>query len=163
MAFLSTSTKKDYTSPNNNDNTKKDNKKEEFLMNNVNVTGKIMQLTINKEEQALGTISVFRGYKKDDNSPIYDYLSFILFGNQVSRLNKGSIVGLSGHLQSYQKDVGKEYPETLIQIFVEKLDTFDGNKVNKSEDAKGNPFEQKDDGLNIDDSMLPDNMFGGNN
>jgi len=119
-------------------------------MNNVNVSGKIMQLTINNE-QALGTISVFRGYKNDDNSPIYDYLSFILFGKQVSRLNKGSIIGLSGHLQSYQKDVGKEYPETLIQIFVEKLDTF-------GQSAKSN------DEISIKDSDMPGFLQqGGNN
>lgn len=108
-----------------------------------------MQLTV-KDERALGTISVFRGYKKDDNSPIYDYLPFILFGKQVSRLNKGSIVGLSGHLQSYQKDVGREYPETLIQIFVEKLDTFQSS-------AKPN------DEINISDADMPQFLQGGTN
>lgn len=117
-------------------------------MNNVNVTGRIMQLTV-QDERALGTISIFRGYKKDDKSPIYDYLNFILFGSQVSRISKGSVVGLSGHLQSYQKDIGKEYPETVIQIFVEKVDTFQSPAKNNDE-------------ISINDSDMPGYLQGGN-
>lgn len=126
-------------------------------MNNVNVTGKIMQLTTKESEKgtmALGTISVYRNSDKATGKAVYDYIPFIAFGFNADRLSKGDTVGLSGRMQSYQVPVpGKEYPDTKIQLFVNSVDTFSGNKGTQG-------YEKE---INVEDEQLPDNMFGGNN
>ena len=137
-------------------------------MNSINVTGTIQRVTTKQSadnEYCLGTIAVYRQSNKDTNKAIYDYIPFMAWGTTtVQRLQEGNNVALSGTLQSYLKDTGGQYKENILQLHVNHVDSFGtSSKVNQSEDAKGNPFEQKDDGLDIDDSMLPDNLFGGNN
>lgn len=137
-------------------------------MNSINITGTIQRVTTKQSadnEYCLGTIAVYRRYNKDMNKAVYDYVPFMAWGTTtVQRLQEGNNVALSGTLQSYLKDTGGQYKENILQLHVNHVDSFGtSSKVNQSEDAKGNPFEQKDGGIDIDDSMLPDNMFGGNN
>jgi len=123
-------------------------------MNNVNVTGKIMQLTTKESEKgtmALGVISVYRSSDKATGKAIYDYIPFIAFGFNADRLSKDASIGLSGRMQSYQVPVaGEQYPETKIQLFVNSVDTFQST-------AKPN------DEINITDSDMPGFLQGGNN
>lgn len=124
-------------------------------MNNVNVTGKIMQLTTKQSDKgnmALGTISVYRNADKATGKKVYDYVPFIAFGFNVDRLSKGATVGLSGRMQSYQVQVaGEQYPETKIQLFVNSVDTF------------GIP-QDKSPEINVEDEQLPGFLQqGGNN
>lgn len=124
-------------------------------MNNVNVTGKIMQLTTKESEKgtmALGTLSVYRNSDKATGKAMYDYIPFIAFSFNADRLSKGATVGLSGRMQSYQVQVaGEQYPETKIQMFVQSVDTFQSA-------AKQN------DEISINDSDMPGFLQqGGNN
>lgn len=125
-------------------------------MNSTNLTGKIMQLTTKESEKgnmALGTISVYRNSDKATGKAVYDYIPFIAFGFNADRLSKEATVGLSGRMQSYQVPVaGEQYPETKIQLFVNSVDTFNGNKGTQG-------YNQE---INVEDEQLPDNMFGGN-
>lgn len=126
-------------------------------MNNVNVTGKIMQLTkkeSDKGNMALGTLSVYRKSDKATSRAVYDYIPFIVFGYNADRLTLQSTVGLSGRMQSYQVPVaGEQYPETKIQLFVNSVDTFGCNK-----DTQG--YNQD---INVEDEQLPGFLQGGNN
>ena len=126
-------------------------------MNNVNVTGKIMQLTTKESEKgtmALGTLSVYRNSDKSTGKAVYDYIPFIAFSFNADRLSKGATVGLSGRMQSYQVPVaGEQYPETKIQLFVNSVDTFNGNKGTQG-------YNQE---INVEDEQLPGFMQGGNN
>lgn len=123
-------------------------------MNNVNVTGKIMQLTTKQSEKgnmALGTISVYRNVDKTTGNKVYDYLPFITFSFNADRLSKGATVGLSGRMQSYQVPVaGEQYPETKIQLFVNSVDTF-SIPQDKSPEIK------------VEDEQLPGFLQGGTN
>ena len=137
-------------------------------MNNVNVTGKIMQLT-NKESEkgtmALGTISVYRNADKSTDLPVYDYIPFIAFSFNADRLSKGATVGLSGRMQSYKVPVaGEQYPETKIQLFVQSVDTFGGsNDTHESKDTHDNKNIHKySQDIKVDSKQLPYNLFGGN-
>lgn len=136
-------------------------------MNNVNVTGKIMQLTTKESEKgtmALGTISVYRNSDKESGKAVYDYIPFIAFGFNADRLSKGAIVGLSGRMQSYQVDNGGQYPDTKIQLFVNGVDTFGGNKVNPDSDNPfGHKMDYKGDDLEVTNEDLPGFLQGGNN
>jgi len=122
-------------------------------MNNVNVTGKIMQLTTKQSDKgnmALGTISVYRNSDKQSGKAVYDYIPFIAFGFNADRIRKGDSLALSGRMQSYQVPVsGEQYPETKIQLFVNSVDTFD-------QSAKPS------DEIQIKDSDMP-GFLGGNN
>lgn len=126
-------------------------------MNNVNVTGKIMQLTTKESDKgtmALGTLSVYRNSDKATGKAVYDYISFITFGFNADRLSKGATVGLSGRMQSYQVPIaGEQYPETKIQLFVNSVDTFNGNKGTQGYDQE----------INVGDEQLPGFLQGGNN
>lgn len=126
-------------------------------MNNVNVTGKIMQLTTKESDKgtmALGTLSVYRNSDKATGKAVYDYISFIAFSFNAERLSKGATVGLSGRMQSYQVSIpGEQYPETKIQLFVNSVDTFNGNK--------GTQVYNQD--INVEDEQLPGFLQGGNN
>lgn len=149
-------------------------------MNQVNLTGKIMQLTLtgsSDKPYALGRISVYRRMN-DDGTKQFDYIPFIMFGSQVPRLEKGAIVGLSGSLQSYRKDVGEQYPQEVVQLFVQHLDTFQSsnsnsgthatiysnNKPAKEVTVSDNPFgtneAYKENDLEVNDNMLPEGFFG---
>lgn len=116
-----------------------------------------MQLTIKESEKgnmALGTLSVYRNSDKATGKAMYDYIPFIAFSFNADRLSKGATVGLSGRMQSYQVPVaGEQYPETKIQLFVNSVDTFGGNKGTQGYDKE----------INVKDEQLFDNMFGGNN
>lgn len=117
-----------------------------------------MQLTIKESEKgnmALGTLSVYRSSDKATGKAVYDYIPFIAFSFNADRLSKGATVGLSGRMQSYQVPVaGEQYPETKIQLFVQSVDTFGGNK--------GTQGYNQD--INVEDEQLPGYLQqGGNN
>lgn len=126
-------------------------------MNSTNLSGKVLQLTKKESEKgnmALGTLSVYRNSDKTSGKAVYDYIPFIAFGFNADRLTLQATVGLSGRMQSYQVSIpGEQYSETKIQLFVNSVDTFGGNK-----DTQGYNKEVK-----IEDEQLPDNLFGGNN
>jgi len=123
-------------------------------MNNVNVTGRVLQLTTKESDKgtmALGTLSVYRNSDKSTGKAVYDYIPFISFSFNADRLSKGATVGLSGRMQSYQVPVaGEQYPETKIQLFVNSVDTFQSP-------AKPN------DEISISDADMPGFLQGGAN
>lgn len=116
-----------------------------------------MQLTTKESDKgtmALGTLSVYRNSDKATGKAVYDYISFIAFSFNAERLSKGATVGLSGRMQSYQVSIpGEQYPETKIQLFVNSVDTFNGNK--------GTQVYNQD--INVEDEQLPGFLQGGNN
>lgn len=137
-------------------------------MNNVNVTGKIMQLTTKESKKgtmALGTLSVYRNSDKSTGKAVYDYIPFISFSFNADRLSKGATVGLSGRMQSYQVQVaGEQYPDTKIQLFVNGVDTFGATKVNPDSDNPfGRKMDYKGDDLEVTNEDLPGFLQGGNN
>lgn len=136
-------------------------------MNTTNLTGKIMQLTSKESDKgnmALGTLSVYRNSDKTTGKAVYDYIPFIAFGFNADRLSKGNTVGLSGRMQSYQVSVaGEQYPETKIQLFVNGVDTFGGNKdTPDSDNPFGRKMDYKGDDLEVTNDDLPGFLQGGN-
>lgn len=96
-------------------------------MNSVNVSGKILNLTktgnSNGTKVALGIIGIYR-QKDETGKAKYDNVSFIGYGKIGDFLHDGDSVALSGNLNTYQKDVGLEYPITVTQINVTHVDNF---------------------------------------
>lgn len=116
-----------------------------------------MQLTTKESDKgnmanmALGILSVYRNADKATGKAVYDYIPFIAFSFNADRLSKGATVGLSGRMQSYQVPVaGEQYPETKIQLFVNSVDTFGGNK-----DTQG--YDQE---IKVEDEQLPGFLQG---
>lgn len=97
-------------------------------MNTVNVSGKILNLTqtgnSNGTKVALGTIGIYRQKDPQTGKAKYDNVSFIGYGRIGDFLNNGDSVALSGNLNTYQKDVGLDYPITVTQINVTHVDNF---------------------------------------
>lgn len=97
-------------------------------MNTVNVSGKILNLTqtgnSNGTKVALGTIGVYRQKDKATGQAKYDNISFIGYGKIGDFLNEGDSVALTGNLNTYQKDVGLQYPITVTQINITHVDNF---------------------------------------
>lgn len=97
-------------------------------MNSINLTGTIQRVTTKQasdNQYCLGTIAVYRQYNKETGKATYDYIPFIAWGdNLVKRLDEGSNVALSGTLQSYLKDTGGQYKESVIQLHVNHVDSF---------------------------------------
>lgn len=97
-------------------------------MNTVNVSGKILNLTqtgnSNGTKVALGTIGVYRQKDKATGQAKYDNINFIGYGKIGSFLNEGDSVALTGNLNTYQKDVGLQYPITVTQINITHVDNF---------------------------------------
>lgn len=128
-----------------------------------------MQLTTkqsSKGNMAIGTISVYRNVDKATDLPVYDYIPFIAFGFNADRLSKDATVGLSGRIQSYRVPVAhQQYPETKIQLFVNSVDTFGGNKdTPESKDTNDNKnIHNYSQDIKVDSKQLPYNLFGGNN
>lgn len=96
-------------------------------MNTVNVSGKILNLTktgnSNGTKVVLGTIGIYR-QKDETGKAKYDNVSFIGYGKIGDFLHDGDSVALTGNLNTYQKDVGLEYPITVTQINVTHVDNF---------------------------------------
>lgn len=97
-------------------------------MNTVNVSGKILNLTIkgnsNGTKMAVGTIGIYRQKDPETNKAKYDNVSFIGYGKIADFLHEGDSVALTGNLNTYQKDIGLDYPITITQINVTHVDNF---------------------------------------
>ncbi|PRO94868.1 hypothetical protein C6Y08_07705 [Lactiplantibacillus pentosus] len=137
-------------------------------MNTVNVSGKILNLTktgnSNGTKVALGTISIFRQKDPQSGKNKYDAVSFIGCGKIGDFLNEGDNVALTGNLNTYQKDVGLDYPITITQVNVVHVDNFslqskqDYKPAYTEHQATGLDMDSLDkavDQINISDSDLP--------
>ncbi|MBO2727263.1 hypothetical protein [Lactiplantibacillus plantarum] len=133
-------------------------------MNTVNVSGKILNLTktgnSNGTKVALGTISIFRQKDSQTGKVKYDNVSFIGYGKIGDFLHEGDSVALTGNLNTYQKDVGLDYPITITQISVVHVDNFSTQlkPAIKEHQATGldmGSIDKAVDQITINDSDLP--------
>lgn len=120
-------------------------------MNTVNVSGKILNLTqtgnSNGTKVALGTIGIYRQKDPQTGKAKYDNVSFIGYGKIGDFLAEGDNVALTGNLNTYQKDVGLEYPITVTQINVVHVDNF---TLQSKQDYKPATKEHPSTGLDMD-------------
>lgn len=132
-------------------------------MNTVNVSGKILNLTktgnSNGTKVCLGTIGIYR-QKDETGKAKYDNVSFIGYGKIGDFMNEGDSVALTGNLNTYQKDVGLEYPITITQINVTHVDNFtpQSTPVIKEHPSTGldmGSIDEAVDQITIKDSDLP--------
>lgn len=132
-------------------------------MNTVNVSGKILNLTktgnSNGTKVVLGTIGIYR-QKDETGKAKYDNVSFIGYGKIGDFLHDGDSVALTGNLNTYQKDVGLEYPITITQINVTHVDNFtpQSKPVIKEHPSTGldmGSIDEVVDQITIKDSDLP--------
>ncbi|WP_102116009.1 hypothetical protein [Lactiplantibacillus plantarum] len=135
-------------------------------MNSVNVSGKILNLTkaanSNGTKVALGVIGIYR-QKDETGKAKYDNVSFIGYGKIGDFLHDGDNVALSGNLNTYQKDVGLDYPITITQINVTHVDNFTPQSKPAVKDIKEHPstgldmssIDEAVDQITIKDSDLP--------
>ncbi|MGY5269529.1 hypothetical protein [Lactiplantibacillus plantarum] len=133
-------------------------------MNTVNVSGKILNLTktgnSNGTKVALGTISIFRQKDSQTGKVKYDNVSFIGYGKIGDFLHEGDSVALTGNLNTYQKEVGLDYPITITQISVVHVDNFSTQlkPAIKEHQATGldmGSIDKAVDQITITDSDLP--------
>lgn len=108
-------------------------------MNTVNVSGKILNLTktdnSNGTKVCLGTIGIYR-QKDETGKAKYDNVQIIGYGKIGDFLHEGDSVALTGNLNTYQKDVGLDYPITITQINVTHVDNFSSqSKQDNSQDV----------------------------
>lgn len=133
-------------------------------MNTVNVSGKILNLTktgnSNGTKVVLGTIGIYR-QKDETGKAKYDNVSFIGYGKIGDFLHDGDSVALTGNLNTYQKDVGLEYPITVTQINVTHVDNFTPQSkpvVKEEHPSTGldmNSIDKAVDEITITDNDLP--------
>lgn len=132
-------------------------------MNTVNVSGKILNLTktgnSNGTKVVLGTIGIYR-QKDETGKAKYDNVSFIGYGKIGDFLHDGDSVALTGNLNTYQKDVGLEYPITITQINVTHVDNFtpQSKPVIKEHPSTGldmGSIDEAVDQIKITDNDLP--------
>lgn len=132
-------------------------------MNTVNVSGKILNLTIkgnsNGTKMAIGTIGIYR-QKDETGKAKYDNVAFIGYGKIGDFLNNGDSVALTGNLNTYQKDVGLDYPITITQINVTHVDNFTPQskpaiKEHQSTGLDMDSLDEAVDQITIKDSDLP--------
>jgi len=137
-------------------------------MNTVNVSGKILNLTktgnSNGTKVVLGTIGIYRQKDAQTGKAKYDNVSFIGYGKIGDFMNEGDSVALTGNLNTYQKDVGLDYPITITQVKVVHVDNFtlqskqDYKPANEEHPSTGLDMDSLDeavDQINIKDSDLP--------
>lgn len=133
-------------------------------MNTVNVSGKILNLTktgnSNGTKVALATISIFRQKDPKTGKAKYDYVSLIGYGKIGDFLHEGDNVAVTGNLNTYQKDVGLEYPITITQVNVVHVDNFtpQSKPVIKEHPSTGldmGSIDEAVDQITIKDSDLP--------
>ncbi|MCA1341999.1 hypothetical protein [Lactiplantibacillus pentosus] len=120
-------------------------------MNTVNVSGKILNLTktsnSNNTKVALGTIGIYRQKDPETGKNKYDNVSFIGYGKISDFLHEDDNVALTGNLNTYQKDVGLDYPITITQINVTHVDNF---SLQSKQDYKPAYTEHQSTGLDMD-------------
>lgn len=137
-------------------------------MNTVNVSGKILNLTktgnSNGTKVALATISIFRQKDPKTGKAKYDYVSLIGYGKIGDFLHEGDNVAVTGNLNTYQKDVGLDYPITITQVNVVHVDNFSlQSKQDYKQAIKEHPstgldmgaIDEAVDEITIKDSDLP--------
>lgn len=136
-------------------------------MNTVNVSGKILNLTktgnSNGTKMTIGTISIYRQKDPQTGKAKYDNVSFIGYGRIGDFLNHGDSVALTGNLNTYQKDVGLDYPITITQINVTHVDNFTPQSKPAIKDVKEHQatgldmgsIDEAVDQITIKDSDLP--------
>lgn len=132
-------------------------------MNTVNVSGKILNLTktgnSNGTKVCLGTIGIYR-QKDETGKAKYDNVSFIGYGKIGDFMNEGDSVALTGNLNTYQKDVGLDYPITITQINVTHVDNFSSqskptNGQHQSTGLDMGSIDKAVDQITISDNDLP--------
>lgn len=132
-------------------------------MNTVNVSGRILNLTqtgnSNGTKMAIGTIGIYR-QKDETGKAKYDNVSFIGYGKIGDFLNNGDSVALTGNLNTYQKDVGLDYPITITQINVTHVDNFSSQskpaiKEHPSTGLDMGSIDEAVDQITITDNDLP--------
>ncbi|MEN8553420.1 hypothetical protein [Lactiplantibacillus plantarum] len=133
-------------------------------MNTVNVSGKILNLTqtgnSNGTKMAIGTIGIYRQKDAQTGKAKYDNVSFIGYGKVANFMNEGDSVALTGNLNTYQKDVGLDYPITITQINVTHVDNFSSqskptNGQHQSTGLDMRSIDKAVDQINITDADLP--------
>ncbi|RMW49944.1 hypothetical protein [Lactiplantibacillus pentosus] len=133
-------------------------------MNTVNVSGKILNLTIkvnsNGTKMAIGTVGIYRQKDPQLGKAKYDNVQIIGYGKIADFMNEGDSVALTGNLNTYQKDVGLEYPITITQINVTHVDNFtpQSKPVIKEHPSTGldmGSIDEAVDQITIKDSDLP--------
>lgn len=91
-------------------------------LNEINITGKVMQVTktgnSNGTKMALGTIGVYRGKAQDTGKPEFDNVPFVAYGAVSEYIKPDCKMLLHGRLNSYVKDDGSQYGQLVVQIQV---------------------------------------------
>lgn len=120
-------------------------------MNTVNVSGRILNLTktgnSNGTKVALATIGIYRQKDPQTGKAKYDNVSLIGYGKIGDFLHEGDNVAVTGNLNTYQKDVGLDYPITITQINVVHVDNF---SLQSKQDYKQAYTEHPSTGLDMD-------------
>ena len=133
-------------------------------MNTVNVSGKILNLTktgnSNGTKVCLGTLSIYRQKDAQTGKAKYDNVQIIGYGKIADFLHEGDNVALTGNLNTYQKDVGLDYPITITQINVTHVDNFtpQSKPVIKEHPSTGldmGSIDEAVDQITITDNDLP--------
>jgi len=133
-------------------------------MNTVNVSGKILNLTktgnSNGTKVVLGTIGIYRQKDAQTGKAKYDNVSFIGYGKIGDFMNEGDSVALTGNLNTYQKNVGLDYPITITQINVTHVDNFSSQskptmKEHPSTGLDMGSIDEAVDQIDITDADLP--------
>lgn len=133
-------------------------------INQVTVTGKVMQLTntanSNGIKMALGTIGVYRGKSKETNQPEFDNLPFVAYGSVSDYIQQDVKMLLSGKINTYIRQDGSKYGQQVVQMQVMvayPIATPDKPAI-KDPQATGLDMDSIDravDQINVSDNDLP--------
>lgn len=91
-------------------------------LNEINVTGKVMQVTktgnSNGIKMTLGTIGVYRGKNKETSKPEFDNIPFVCYGAVSNYIQQDAKMMFSGKINTYIKQDGSQYGQLVVQIQV---------------------------------------------
>ena len=141
------------------------------MLNNVNLCGRLtrdIDLRYTQSGKAVGSFSlaVNRNFKNSDGDYEADFINCTIWGKSAENLanfvNKGSLINVSGRLNTRNYDNKQGQKVYVTEVIVENFDLLDsknkGKKVNqtgsKSHQSK-DPFANSGQPIDITDEELP--------
>lgn len=141
------------------------------MLNNVNLCGRLtrdIDLRYTQAGKAVGSFSlaVNRNFKNDKGDYEADFINCTIWGKSAENLanfvSKGSLVNISGRLNTRNYDNKQGQKVYVTEVIVEHFDLLDSKSESKKASNTGDknrqskdPFANSGQPIDIDDSMLP--------
>lgn len=142
-----------------------------LMLNNVNLCGRLtrdIDLRYTQAGKAVGSFSlaVNRNFKNDKGDYEADFINCTIWGKSAENLanfvSKGSLVNISGRLNTRNYDNKQGQKVYVTEVIVEHFDLLDSKSESKKASNTGDknrqskdPFANSGQPIDIDDSMLP--------